>query len=288
MNIDNFLVVGLVRNCEINIFRSIDNISKSLQPFKNVKYLIIESDSNDNTIESLKKLSLKIKNFNYISLGELRPQHPLRTDRIAVCRNKYLDEINTNNLYSDIDYVIMADLDDVNTLLTSKAIISCWEQNHWDICTANQKYAYYDIYALRHDIWQPNDCLKQYDFLRQYGLSKEKAQLSAIYSKMVHIQEESEWIEVDSAFGGLAIYKKEILQNIEYTGLDNNGEEICEHVPFHTKLKKRGYKIYINPKLINGSRWRDSLNKYLTVLFINRIANNFFIRPIKNLFKRIK
>ena len=289
MNKDTILVVGIARNCETGVIKSIYNINNALKKFKTIKYLVIESDSADNTLSSLNTLSKEISGFQYISLGQLKKLYPLRTDRISFCRNKYLSEINNNLLYDDIEYVIVADLDDVNTsLLTESGILSCWEENKWDVCTANQKYAYYDLYALRHQIWQPNDCLLQYDFLKKHGLSKEKALFSAIYSKMLHIKTNSDWIEVDSAFGGLAIYKKNILQDVQYIGLDENGKEICEHVLFHAQLKNKGYRIYINPKLINGSRFKDSLNRFLVIIFVRRIMNNFFIRPLKDLLLYLK
>ena len=226
------LIVGLARNCSEVIFENIRTLKYAFSGHS-VQFLVIESDSSDETVSELKKIKQKITDFEFISLGSLSDQFPLRTDRIAQCRNAYLSEINTNPKYSSIDFVVMADLDGVNQLLTPHAIASCWTRDDWDVCTANQKYAYYDIFALRHPLWSPNDCLKHYNFLRQYNVNKEKALYIAIHSKMLTIPKNSEWIEVDSAFGGLGIYKKNILSNLVYTGLDNDGNEICEHVPFH-------------------------------------------------------
>jgi hypothetical protein len=64
---------------------------------------------------------------------------------------------------------------------------------------------------------------------------------------------DSEWIEVESAFGGLAIYKREALleSNGRYIGLNKNGEEIVDHASLHLGITQNGYKIFINPKLIN-------------------------------------
>ena len=68
---------------------------------------------------------------------------------------------------------------------------------------------------------------------------------------MIHIPEDSPWIEVSSAFGGLAIYKKECLLEGLYVGVTQEGLETCEHVSLHTNISQRGHKIFINPKLIN-------------------------------------
>ena len=48
----------------------------------------------------------------------------------------------------------------------------------------------------------------------------------------------SDWIEVDSAFGGLAIYKKKCFDIGHYVGTYSNGKEVCEHVSFNLQLKK--------------------------------------------------
>ena len=47
---------------------------------------------------------------------------------------------------------------------------------------------------------------------------EETALRIAIYSKMVRIPRDREWIEVDSAFGGLAIYRKAVLTGASYRG----------------------------------------------------------------------
>ena len=73
-----------------------------------------------------------------------------------------------------------------------------------------------------------------------------------LYSKVKTIPTVNEWIEVESSFGGLAIYKKKCFYKNEYVGLYNNGEEICEHVHFNQKLRNNGLKLFINPRLINA------------------------------------
>jgi hypothetical protein len=76
----------------------------------------------------------------------------------------------------------------------------------------------------------------------------------AVLSKMIQIPPNSNWIRVDSAFGGFAIYRREALQVGKYIGVDCEGRPICEHVPLHNELTKEGFKIFINPRLINTKR----------------------------------
>ena len=131
------------------IFKELKTINQSINKFKNKYFFIVESDSKDNTIKVLDECKKKFKNFKYLTLGKLENQIKSRTNRLAYCRNKYLDFINCFEY--KIDFVLIADLDGVNNLLTEDAIESCWSSSErWDVVTANQSYEYFDIYALRH------------------------------------------------------------------------------------------------------------------------------------------
>ncbi len=249
---ENALVVGVARNCEKTIAEEYKRLKNALKRFTNLSFYIVESDSNDDTVVQLEHLKETNNNLDYISLGTLKKKIPKRTDRISYCRNRYLQELKENIVYKNINYVVIADLDGVNNLISEEAINSCWEFEDWDVCTSNQKGLYYDIYALRHPILNPVDWHKIYLFYtREMGIGSIEAKNMALYSKMFQLSPTTKPLLVESAFGGLAIYKKETLTNVEYIGLDDMGKEICEHVTLHKQITENGYKIFINPKLIN-------------------------------------
>lgn len=252
----NVLIAGVVRDCAKGIKTDILRLQSSLTNFNQVHWFVVESDSEDNTSLKLNELASDIDNFRFISLGTLSKQYSLRTDRIAFCRNIYIRELRENSLYREIDFVVVADLDGINQLISQEAISSCFTRDDWSVCTANQEGPYYDIWALRHKVWCPNDCWQQSAFLKKYGLSAQKANLSAVYSKMLVIPEDAPWIEVDSAFGGLAIYRKCALEKARYIGVREDGTEICEHVTLHQQIRDHGFKIFINPALINARHTR--------------------------------
>jgi hypothetical protein len=87
---------------------------------------------------------------------------------------------------------------------------------------------------------------------------------------MITIAESESWIPVDSAFGGLAIYRRDILHGVRYAGLDESGQISCEHVELHSQLKAKACRIFVNPRLINtgktdhsrmrGAYWRIRRN----------------------------
>lgn len=259
---NNLLVVGLVRNCERVIKKDVARFQQALKGSINLKWLLIESDSDDRSVAELESLSKTIDNFNFITLGVLANQIPIHTERLATCRNKYLSEISNNKKYEQVKFVLMADFDGINNRISAQAIASCFERHDWDVCTANQLGPYYDIYALRAENWSPNNCYQHKNYLIKQGWSRRHAHFNAVYSRMIVIPTDADWIAVDSAFGGLGIYKRDVIVNLKYQATDENGVAICEHVGFHKAIKNNGYQIFINPRLINARKTPHTKNLF--------------------------
>ena len=273
----NFLIAGLTRNCEANIKSNVKKINDAFSNSNSVQWIIIESDSNDETLKRLEELKEEFK-LDYYSLGKLQNKYSLRTERIARCRNEYLEQIRCNSSYINIDYVVVADLDGVNNNLKPESVEKCWDLDvSWDACFANQSAPYYDIWALRHNIWSPNDCFKHEKFLKKNNFSEFKSRFISVYSKMIWIPKNAKPIKVNSAFGGLGIYKRKFFDEGIYKGLDKEGNEICEHVFFHTE-RKGSKNLFIVPSLINSSyneHSRQSKRLNLLILFIASLFMSF-------------
>ena len=86
----HILIVGAVRNCEKTLNDSINYLDNAFKFASKIEYLLIESDSQDKTINCLNLIQDRKKNFNFKSFGKLRHLLPDRTTRIAFCRNEYL------------------------------------------------------------------------------------------------------------------------------------------------------------------------------------------------------
>jgi hypothetical protein len=78
---------------------------------------------------------------------------------------------------------------------------------------------------------------------------------------MITIDPREAPIEVLSAFGGLAIYPRDSVRNLEYIGLNEHGEEVCEHVQLSAGVRQNGFKILINPKMTNTNFTDFSMEK---------------------------
>jgi hypothetical protein len=212
--------------------------------------------------------------FDFESLGMLASTIPDRWERIAFCRNRAAELLLSDIRLHNCRWVVVADLDGINSEITPQAVISSWSRSDWDVCTANQGAPYYDVFALRHPTWSPNDCWRYEAELIDKGTHPIVAREVAIYSRQKLIPIDAEWVPVDSAFGGLAIYKREFYLLGEYAGKTGNGARTCEHVPFHEDLKAAGARIYINPALIN-SYWNEHNYKHS---FLNRLKRRIKLR----------
>lgn len=246
-----FLIVGLVRDVAKVLYQQVAVINSAFSDFGEVSWFLVESDSKDSTISVLDNCRQKIPNFDYCSLGSLANSLKERTVRLAHCRNKYM-EIVDDPKRADCDYVVVADLDSANNLLTAEKVRAVLDQKgSWDVVTANQLGPYYDLWALRHPLWCPVDCDTAYSFFIEIGVAKSQALQSAVLDKMLRIPSNGSLIDVKSAFGGLGIYKKKVLEGRRYMGLDEKNKPVCEHVPLNISIVEDGYKICIASSLTN-------------------------------------
>ena len=104
------LLVGTARNCASTVGPDIARLRRALDYFGTIHCLVVESDSDDDTVGELRRLEAEIDHFRFVSLGKLEGEMPLRTERIAHCRNAYLEALNSDPQYGDVDYVVVADL----------------------------------------------------------------------------------------------------------------------------------------------------------------------------------
>ncbi len=245
------LVTGIVKDISSTIAADLLQIESALSDFKEVLWFLVESDSRDSSVETLERLSKSRKNFRYVSLGTVQDTGKPRTIGMATARNICLEEVKSHIPYREVEYVAVSDFNRLNSKLSIAGIRSCFKNPIWDGCFANQSGRYYDVWALRHPIWSPNDCWQQHAFFRKFYRVPELALRASVRNRMIHIPQSNDWIEVDSAFGGFGIYKRETYLLGSYTGLTSESVPICEHVPFHTELRQAGKRLFINPQLIN-------------------------------------
>jgi hypothetical protein len=243
----NILICGLCRDIEPYFEEVSKNINLIGSAFKKFDTLFLENDSVDNT----KKL-LNSKHYNVLFHDGLKYKYPQRTARIAFCRNTILKTILEEEKYKSVDYILWMDMDDVcSSKIDLKSIESINFNCDWGMMCAFKQTGYYDIWALRHPQYSPDDCI--HNLIRD-GWHNQWAHEKHVHSrmrKMNELQKIDKLIEVDSAFGGMAFVNKKYLSNtIVFNGLDIYGREQCEWVSFCHGLKQNGGTIYVNSEFL--------------------------------------
>lgn len=251
------IVCGIVRDCGKNLKNNIRTINRLCDLAKDYRVVIYENDSKDNTKHILtawaderKKVHVSLNDFDPVTIPPKQSAvNPVfsayRNGKMASYRNRCWDYIEKENLTGD--YVIVVDLDvkkiDLNGVVSSFAV-----NYDWDAITANGisrsfssrfRKRYHDTYALvacgRENIPQTEESIKAAQY--QWAFLKPGMPL----------------IRVVSAFGGLAIYKKDAIAHCRYGVLLNNDEKVesrAEHFFFYQQMKVNGFdKIYINPAM---------------------------------------
>lgn len=251
INKKKIVIASIARNVASTFKSDYERITASFSDFQIVNWIVIESNSTDDSIKVLDRFSKLSTNIINISMrSEFNGKH-LRTQELAKARNKYLEIFRKLCIKNDIEYLVVCDLNNLNNKLTKNAIQSCWENRNWAAVTANQAGPYYDVWALRHKYWNNYDCWERYEELKKLYNKSRLALWESVYSRMINIPSNSNWIKVDSAFGGIAVYKTKYINGCKYVGITSKGKQVCEHVSFNEGIIKNNGSIYINPKLIN-------------------------------------
>lgn len=211
---EKILILGVCKNTA----RGFDNVKKSVEAltphFLDYQIIIYENNSTDKTKELYQRWAEeepKLSFFSeYLNNGQLASIAPSiagkRIAHIARAREIVLQKALSQD-YEDFEYAIMVDLDeffpwDIDGIC--KTILE--PEQEWDAVFANGSY---DVFALRSEQFPVGIEHIGYDrwFLGSYrdvgiALGKEL--------------KKGKWLKVDSAFGGLALYKRNSLKECHY------------------------------------------------------------------------
>jgi hypothetical protein len=158
------------------------------------------------------------------------------------------------------------DMDDVNTLpVDASAVMKAFEfldaNEESAGVFANCRGVYYDMWTLceatRCHVFED-----QLDFVLEYQVDDLTAYRATFERRLFSLEEAAPPLEVESAFGGLAIYKMRYALQATYKGQKSKeiaeaGKsrqirlQVCEHVHFNHNIRRQGGKLYILPFLIN-------------------------------------
>ena len=245
---------GCARSCAPFLDGVLANIEALGAIYDAFEVVIVENDSADDTRRILEEFASSRPNVRLIDADGLDQAHPRRGDRLAVARNIYMKAVREKR-YSDCDDLVVLDFDDVNCKPIDLAAFKAarrwlWQKPDRRGVFANSALFYYDLWALRHPTWCPDDC---WDRVReaQVTLGVDEAVRRYVAQRQILIPSTAAPIMVDSAFGGLGIYRRKATLKGSYVGLQPNGEEVCDHVSFNAAVKGRDGVLAIYPALQN-------------------------------------
>lgn len=255
--------VGVGRNCASHLDGVLENLARLGAYYKQASYIFGISDSTDGTASLLEDWLARNRVGKVIHLGDLEPKLPLRTERIAFARNAYLDELR-HSKEANYDHMIVVDLDDVLAIPISVENFvraACWldAAPARGAVFANGRPRYYDLWALRHEAWCPHDCWHRVQFPDAgEDMHVHDRMIREVYSRMVAIPRWLPPIQVQSAFGGIGIYKMPFTKAARYVGIDGRGRETCEHVAFNASVRDAKGTLHIFPALTVKSPFEHS------------------------------
>ena len=251
------IVCGIVRNCGKNLKKNIRTIREVCLLAKDYHIVIFENDSTDNSKQILqewadteKNVHISLNTFGTTTIPEKKDMvipvfSKHRIEKMAKYRNYYLEYIEKENLPGD--YVIVVDMD-VHKIYPEGLISSFDLPYEWDAITANgSSRAFSSRFRKRyHDAYALIECGME-------NIPQTEKSIVSVQYQWAFLKPGMPLFRVASAFGGLAIYKKEAIKNCRYGVLKNDDEQVecrTEHYFFHRQMAMNGYdRIYINPAM---------------------------------------
>jgi hypothetical protein len=243
--------VGAARDCAEHLPNVLENLAQLSALYAEASFVFAIGDSTDETVRILSRWMAN-RRGSILHLGPLELSVPLRTERLAIARNAYLDEARRSATF-EYDHLVVADLDNVMAQpisIASFAAAARWLERDARRAGAfaNSTPNYYDIWSLRHEVWCPHDCWHAI-WYRDSREPFEAAKIREVFARQIAIPRWWPPIRVQSAFGGLGIYKSRYAKGARYKGADKKSRQISEHVQFNRDICRAGGSLHIYPSL---------------------------------------
>lgn len=265
------LIAGVVRDGAAELPAVLANVARIAGAFAHSAVLVAENDSVDRTKALLTQWAAGGAGRHVLTLDGIGAGLA-RTQRLALVRGALIDAVRAHPQWRGFDRLCLIDMDDITTrpiepasLMAADAFLS--GDGAIAGVFANQIGVYYDLCALRHAVLCPDDCWLE---VLRYALRAQVPDAEAFAQTMGRrrfaIDPAMAPIEVESAFGGLGLYRLGAVlanpagyagsQRLMVEGPDGVSHtlhwQVCEHVSFHRGLRAAGGRLFIMPGLINA------------------------------------
>jgi len=242
----NCCICGPVKNCAPYLNKVFENIEKIGSLFDDYVIVLYYDQSNDNTLDLLKKYQKKNKRLLFYV--NKTPTSKFRTHNIAIARNYCLKYVRDNkDVYP---YFIMMDFDDVNCKnINVEPLKKSLTREDWDGLSFNTTPHYYDIWGLSiypfcFSYNHFNDNYNYHSIIRNYVVNKLKN------------LKQGQLLQCISSFNGFSIYRTNKFLDTYYDGRVRNDLFPKEFIEIHAKAQKSKGLVYKDYGHIKG-RYED-------------------------------
>lgn len=267
------IITGVCKNISVAVHNTIDSIERLGSQFKDYKVVIYENNSEDTTVPVLTNWAIKNRKVIFIteylspadlySLAHVKKelQGLSREELIARARNIVLKEAMKPN-YDDYAYLIMVDLDFIVPWGVEEIANTLKVDQEWDAICANGldlNGGMYDRYAYRDSAYPFGPEITGMEWWKK-----------DINRNRIRYEPLDLLIPVYSAFGGLAIYKRESIHDCFYSGIVTKDlESYLKKIILNTPKNNEHVKRCLDLNIIrNGTihfPWTDSNGSSLPV-----------------------
>lgn len=263
--IDKRVAIGaLARNCEENLPSNIERIEELRKQFADSYVVVYENDSTDATLKILRKWeresknvfiiseTLDKRNFKFDQKSKLYPDKSIsRISKMVYLRNQLKSLIFQ---YGDPYYIIILDIDIASFSVQGVAGTITNAPHGWGALLSNGRI----------ELLNGNKCKYmpfQYDHFAFCELDRDENKITPkLFNEIVcwkrakclnYAVQSLGFYSCKSAFGGMGIYKANVVKSIDYRLIVPNSLEsfnacLCEHIPFHVLIINDGYGVYIS------------------------------------------
>jgi hypothetical protein len=252
-------ICALARDCGPALSNNLPFLDRLCARFNSAHVIIVENDSKDNSKEVLRAwagershIRLFLGDFGTETVPDAKstPYNPsysrFRIEKLAFHRNRYLDHAATLPAF---EHLIVVDLD--LYLIELDGIAQAFGQTiPWDAQFANGRIS---------NPWRPElgDFYWDTYALLELGDSDPQTEdkLAGYWQMLQPLSRGMPLFAVQSAFGGLGIYRWDAVRGHQYGVEINNGdrrvEVMSEHCFIHRRMIEAGHnRLFINPSMV--------------------------------------
>lgn len=240
-------IVSICRNAMPHLKNTLRLVDELAGLWRDCAYYVYQNDSSDETAAVLDDFA--IRQWVTVEHGTMggedsRGFEPERTMRLAKCRSRCQEWVRQNA--ADAGYVLVLDSDPHGGFSVDGVLNSLgWFCEMLGQSLRNREPGAMASYSLFMREETPGVYgAAQYDaWAARWNHWEDDRQMQWFHLFMPPVG--SNPIPMNSAFGGLCLYRREAFLSGVYEGGD------CEHVALHRSMQRAGYQLYLNP----GSRY---------------------------------